>query len=215
MTRRALPSLLDTQRMHSIPYYSGTTPKSTVRAKVWQTKNEAPCIPIGNSSTFVPLARLLRRYDARRRPKSFQEASWTLLESFRENSKIRAFSNFRCHTKNLSILRKFAQRIESHQRHHESIAFCFRKGRKLLRIKTNTQIRSYDRFSDPTARKNRSQVEPNFLCARVLLYEQKGSTSHFRCRCITLELRKAVRVIWWDLVRAVYRQPLFTARDDS
>ena len=43
--------------------------------------------------------------------------------------------------------------MESHQRHHKSIAFSLRKGRKLLRIKTNTQVLSYNRFCDPTSRK--------------------------------------------------------------
>ena len=43
-------------------------------------------------------------------------------------------------------MRKFAQGIESNQRHHQSIAFCLRKGGKLLRIKTNTQILSYERL---------------------------------------------------------------------
>ena len=55
-------------------------------------------------STFVRSLRpscacFCARADVHRRPKRYREASWTLLGSFQENFKIRAFSNTRCHTK--------------------------------------------------------------------------------------------------------------------
>ena len=79
MTRRALLSLLDTQRMHSIPYYSSTTTKSTVQAKVEQADMKylhpnKKFVNLRSIYTFLP-TRLLRRYDASRRPKRLQEAS--------------------------------------------------------------------------------------------------------------------------------------------
>ena len=126
-------------------------------------------------------ARPSRRTDAHRCLNAARKLPGRCLKASKKHRKFMHFSNFRCHTKNLFVTRKFAQRIESHQRHHKSIAFCLRKGGKLPRIKTNSLIRSYDRFCDLTARKKTLSIRAQFaLCKSITLraeglYESLGA----------------------------------------